>query len=254
MGLALFLAIASNSNEQSYSFLVVANAALMFPLFFLAVAIGAYIPWSVRPGRAFMRLTDRFFRSSDFLLSAVHDDPRRTEPRLQRWRDAFHAHEVATLPNKLGTWVPYLDDWGLASTSKEQVQPLVVSLQLLGNRMEQLLDERDNPHAPMLIQQLRDDFRGWQNGIRASMRRLTRGPAASDPKRLQSALDETLHKPEARVRDVLDIKPENRCSERDAESIYRLLGAYRGLSEALVDCVDNAAKIDWDPWRQERFA
>jgi len=254
LGLALFAVITSISNEQSYSFLSVANTALMFPLFFLLVAISAYIPWSTRPERVFMRLTDRFFRSSDYLLSAVHWDPQRADTRLQRWRNAFHAYEVATIPAKLGTWAPCLDDWVMAGASKEQVQAVVTRLQLLGSRMEQLLEERDNLDAPILIQQLRDDLRGWQNGIRSSMRRLTQGPAAVDQKSLQCALDNTLQKLEGRVRDVLDRESEDQFSEQDAESIYRLLGAYRGVSDALVSCVGNAGTIDWSLWRQERFA
>jgi hypothetical protein len=44
LGLAMFVVIASISNEQSYNFLSVATTALMFPLIFLIFAITAYIP------------------------------------------------------------------------------------------------------------------------------------------------------------------------------------------------------------------
>ena len=50
LGLAMFVVIASISNEQSYNFLSVANTALMFPLIFLIFAITAYIPFSPTPG------------------------------------------------------------------------------------------------------------------------------------------------------------------------------------------------------------
>ena len=75
LGLAMFVTIASISNEQSYNFLSVANTALMFPLIFLLLAITAYIPCSPRPERAFVRLLGRYFRSSEYLMSAMRWDP-----------------------------------------------------------------------------------------------------------------------------------------------------------------------------------
>ena len=59
---------------------------------------------------------------------------------------------------------------------------------------------------------------------------------------------------EARIREALDKAPEDRISDRDAENFYRLLGAYRGVSEALVEYAGNAGGIDWERWREERFA
>ena len=69
LGLAMFVTIASISNEQSYNFLSVANTAMMFPLIFLVYATTAYLPWSPRPERRFVRLLGRYFRSSEYLMS-----------------------------------------------------------------------------------------------------------------------------------------------------------------------------------------
>ena len=41
---------------------------------------------------------------------------------------------------------------------------------------------------------------------------------------------------------------------RDEEKFYRLLGAYRAVSEALVDYAGDTADINWARWREERFA
>jgi hypothetical protein len=40
----------------------------------------------------------------------------------------------------------------------------------------------------------------------------------------------------------------------DEQNFYRLLGAYRSTSEALLDFAQQAARVDWNPWYQERFA
>jgi len=252
-GLAMFVTIASISNEQSYNFLSVATTAMMFPLIFLVYATTAYFPWSPRPERRFVRLLGRYFRSSEYLMSTMRWDPARPTTRLERWKKAFHAREVATLPAKLGSWAPHLDNWALSSTSMEQVQTLMTSLQLLSHRMERLLGERDKPQAPFLVQQLLEDIRAWRIGIQTSFKRLAAGPAAGGTEVLRERLNQTLDKLEARIKEAVDNTPDAQYSERDAESFYRLLAAHRGVSTALVEYVDNAAAIDWAPWHEERF-
>jgi len=253
LGLAMFVTIASISNQQSYNFLSVANTAMMFPLIFLVYATTAYFPWSPRPERRFMRLLCRFFRSSEYLMSTTRWDPAHRTTRLERWKQAFHAREVATLPAKLGSWTPHLDDWALSSTSKEQVQTLMTSLQLLSYRMERLLGEREKLQAPFLVEQLLEDMRAWRIGIQASFQRLAETPAAVEQEVMRERLDRTLDELEARIKEVVDNIPDAQYSERDAESFYRLLGAYRAVSTALVDYAGNATAIDWSLWQQERF-
>lgn len=253
LGLAMFVVIASISNEQSYNFLSVANTAMMFPLIFLVYATTAYFPWSPRPERRFVRLLGRYFRSSEYLMSTMRWDPAHPATRLERWKKAFHAREVTTLPAKLGSWAPHLDNWALSSTSMEQVQTLMTSLQLLSYRMERLLGERDQPQAPFLVQQLLEDIRAWRIGIQTSFQRLAEGPAVGEQDVLRERLEQTLEKLEARIKEVLDKVPEAQYNEQEAENFYRLLGAYRGVSTALVDYADNATAIDWALWHEERF-
>ena len=56
------------------------------------------------------------------------------------------------------------------------------------------------------------------------------------------------------MRDTLDKTPDGQLSDRDEENFYHLLGAYRGVSEALVDYAGSSGGIDWARWREERFA
>ena len=71
---------------------------------------------------------------------------------------------------------------------------------------------------------------------------------------MRTRLDGFLEHMEARIKATLNKAAEGEFSDRDAENFYRLLGAYRGVSEALVEYAANAAGIDWAPWREERFA
>lgn len=253
-GLAMFVTIASISNHQSYSFLSVATTALMFPLIFLVLAITAYIPRSVRPERMFMRLLNRFFHSSDYLLSSMRRGPQQPLTRIERWKLAFHAREVATLPAKLNTWSPYLDEWVLSSNSKEQVMALINSLQLLGYHMGQLVAERNKPQAPLLLQQLAEDAHSWRAAIQGYLQWVARGPVVRDNELVDSGFDLHSGKLEQRISELLDNAPEAGYGDQEVENFYRLLGAYRGVSDALLDYAGNAGAIDWEPWHQERFA
>lgn len=52
-GLAMFATIAAISNQQTYSFLHVADTALMIALILLLLAVSAHVPYSPQPERAF---------------------------------------------------------------------------------------------------------------------------------------------------------------------------------------------------------
>ncbi len=252
-GLAMFVTIAAISNQQTYSFLSVANTALMFPLAFLLWAITSYIPFSPRPERAFLRLMGRYFRSGEYLLSTMRWDPERSPTRLDRWRRAFHSRELASLPKKLGAWAPHIDTKALPGTSPEQVQALVTNLQALTYRMHELLESRASPHADFFIQELLQDIRAWRLRVQDAFQRLSKDPASGSTERAHASLDEILERLETRVEETLDKASEGQFSAQDGENFYRLLGAFRGISEALVGYVDNAGAIAWARWREARF-
>ena len=58
---------------------------------------------------------------------------------------------------------------------------------------------------------------------------------------------------ESRIKKILDRIEDNQLSEIDKENFYRLLGAYRGVSDALLEYSGNAGLIDWTEWREARF-
>ena len=253
-GLAMFVVIAGISNEQTYSFLSVANTAMMFPIAFLIFVVTAYIPFSPRPERAVLRLLGRFFRSSEYLMSTLRWDPGRSPTCLDRWRKAFHAREVSTLPTKLGIWSPHIDTRVLPGTSPQQIQSLMTNLQVLSYRMQELLEAGGSPQAQLLVQVLLADFRAWRLRVQETFLHLSEDPAAGEQEAFRTRLADKMKHLEERIRDVLEETADGQLSDRDGENFYRLLGAYRGVSEALVDYAGSAGEIDWACWREERFA
>ena len=254
LGLALFITIAGIDNDQTYSFLSVANTALMFALLFLLLSITAHMPVSSRPEKAFLRLTGRFFRSCEYLTANMGRDSQQPESRLDVRRRAFHAHEISTLPGKLAAWGKFIDPKALPGTSPEQIQALVAALQTLARCMQELLGQRDRPQAQVLVEALSADIRAWRLEVKECLRKLSQEPAAGLREAFRSRLAEIMDHLEKRIMEILDKTPTGQFGERDGENFYRLLGAYQSVSEALVDCAGNAGAIDWTRWQEERFA
>jgi uncharacterized membrane protein YccC len=252
-GLVLFFVVTGISNDQTYSFLSWANTAMMFALFMLLAVITSYIPFSPRPQHAFLRLLGRFFQSSEYLVSTAHRDAQRPMSRLDRWRRAFHLREVSTLPRKLGAWARFVDGKALGGITAEQVQAAIACLQALAYRLQELVEAREHRQAKPLVQALSSDIGDWRlKGVEV-FQSLAADPGAGKDGVLQSRLDERLARVEQRVREALDRAPDGELSDQESQDFYRLLNAYRGVSEAVVGYAGVAGRIDWSRWREDRF-
>ena len=143
IGLAMFVLIAAIDNQQTYTFLQVANTALMLALGVALLWANAVVTTSPRPEKAFLRLLDRFFASCEYLVS-TRWAPGQQVTYLERWRRTFHANEIATLPAKLGPWSAGIDKT-LPGAAPHEMQAVVTSLQALAHRMQELIAARDLP-------------------------------------------------------------------------------------------------------------
>ena len=186
-------------------------------------------------------------------MSTLRWEPQRVPTHFERWRQTFHAQELAALPRKLGAWCRFINAKALPGTSPQQVQALVTSLQALSRRMQLLLEERGTPQAAFLVQQLFADLRAWRRGVQETLQGLSADPVAGEQEVFRAKLDRLLEHLEARVRETVDTAGAGQLRSQDAENFYRLLGAYRVVSEGLVEYAGSAGVIDWAGWREERF-
>ena len=253
LGLAMFVSIASISNQQSYSFLVVANTAMMFPVLFFILAVTAYIPFSPRPEVAFLRLLRRFFTSCQYLMSTMDKASQKSETYLSRQCKAFHTHKISTVPQKLGAWARCIDTKFLSDTSPQQIQAMVSGLQSLSFRVQALDKERDKPQSPFLVKELFEDVHTWCLRSKETFEHLSADPTSGEQAVFQMKLAQIMEQMDKRIKETLDQSDKGSLSSQDGENFYRLLGAYRGLSEAMVEYAGTSGGIDWAGWRQERF-
>ena len=250
----MLVVIAAISNQQSYNFLTVANTAMMFTLVFMIRIATANIPFSPLPEQVMLRLLRRFFRSSDYLLSDRYRHSADAPAWLARWKNDFHNRELASLPQKMGTWAAHIDPNALPGTTREQVQHLVSRLQILTYRLQELLEARKDPQSPELVQEFLGDFQDWRQRVQETLERLSLNPTSAEQAVLRGKLDKLVERLELRIREAMDNMPEASLDASEGEHFYRILGAYRGVSEALVDYAGSTDNIDWARWREERFA
>jgi uncharacterized membrane protein YccC len=253
-GLAMFASIMSVSNQQTYSFFVVSTTALMFPVLFIVLLITAYIPFSARPNKVILRLLRRYFRSCTYLL--LNRPSSEADEKGSWWvakRKAFHRQEVATLPGKLGPWVMFLDLKHIDGTTKEEVQRLLVNLQALSYRMAGLPERNERRPHPVTNHELYADFQEWSRKIQNTMGQLSKNPGISNDNQFGDQLSAMIHRMEQHITEAIELSDGDVPSQEKCIHDYHRLGAYRGLSEALVEYAGSAGAINWTDWKKERF-
>ena len=253
LGLVMFVTIAGISNEQSYDFLNVANTAFQFVFLFALLAFTAYIPVSQQPEKVVLRQLGRFFRSCEYLMTTMRWDITMTPTRLDRWRRAFHDREVETLPRKLAVWGKAVDTKALGGTSADQVLELTSNTQALAYRMQELMDAREAKQSALLVQEMLTDVRAWRLKVQDAFQGWSRDAEVAPAEVLRQRLTARLGDLERRIEETLNTIGEGKLSDQEREDFYRLLGAYRGLSEAALDYATTVDGIDWSRWRESRF-
>ena len=135
------------------------------------------------------------------------------------------------------------------------MQAFVSSLYDLAFRIKDLAEARDNPRAELIEESLRDELRDWHQVIESRLKRSADDPAqATEPSTgLRQRLAVRLARLEARMEELFAQSDKGESSAADRQSLYRLLGGYRGLSEAEIGAAQLAETINWAQWREARF-
>jgi hypothetical protein len=248
---AMFVMVISVKNEQTYDFLYVVNFGLMFVLALVAVWISGCFPFFLAPAQRVSRQLRRLFTSGEQLLSMEVASPGWP---LRGLRRDFHAREAATLPSKIGGWLQASPMNAMDEQFPKQAANFVDNLQLLSNHLRSLSALQDNAQTTALTKDLETDFDSWRGALAEILHGLAKGPIDADSDALRSRLDARMTAMEERIAQALNAAPlDSDASKVESEEMYRLLGAYRGLSQAIIDVVESGAQIDWDTLRESRF-
>jgi uncharacterized membrane protein YccC len=240
-------------NQQTYDFAMVANTTIYLLMVYLLLYVLSYMMGSPRPEKKVLSLLRRFFRSTEFLMSAVVREPGSKASALTQWKIAFYRHEMKSLPGKIGVWSKAIDQSKFSSNKPEQVQNLVTTLQGLVYRIENLLEARETGQAESLAREMQESVHAWRARIESLFVKWSGNPGIEPAVDLEQRLAAVLSVLEQRIDAIIAQPDRATLSEEDGENFYRLLGAYRGVSEAAVAYAGNAATIDWVDWNEEKF-
>jgi uncharacterized membrane protein YccC len=252
---ACFVALIPIQNEQTYSFAAYANSAVMLMLSLSLVIVTAWIPHSPLPEKQFLRLLARFFRHAEVLMSRLAPEHGRQQGLGRRWQEALYGGDLQALPQKLAALSPRLDYSALQGSSPGQVQELVTSLQSLAYRLQGLDEVRPDALENELVGELSEEVRAWRDVVTGQFARLGDDPTQPPdaPATLRARLDVRREKLEARVDETVGLARQRGATPADYETFYRLLGSFRGMSEAALAYWQLASDIRWAPWQEARF-
>jgi uncharacterized membrane protein YccC len=253
--MASFLIVISIDNQQTYSFSDYANDVVWIMLSLALAVSTAYFPASPRPEKVFLRLLRRYFRHAEFLISGLAPDGKQQKTITRRLKSLVYRNDLLKLPGKLAAYGKQIDYRVFPDNTPEQVQVLVASLYALGHRINDLVEARGYPQAERVQKHLLDDLRAWHQVIDARLQRRADDPTqyieptADVRKRLADRLDRL----EASIEELFAQTDKGELSTADYSNLYRLLGSYRGLSEAAIGYAQLSDGINWARWREARF-
>ncbi len=241
----------SIQNQQTYNFAAMANGYLFTLLGFVLVFFMSYMIRSPRPEKAVLHLLSRFFRSAELLISSPPSE--RASSVFRRTKIAFHRHEIRTMPSKLEAWFKAIDHKLFPSNQPEQAQALVTALRAISYRIEELLEVRGSKQSEHLARALGEDVAVWRQGIELTLREWVSRPETEVSPELRQRLANWLADLQEHVDSATGNLEHTTVGAEELESFYRVIGGYRGVSEALSAYAKVAGAIDWGEWREERF-
>lgn len=256
IGLACFVVVMAVDNQQTYSFITFANLGLGMALTVGFLTLTTYVPLSFRAEDRSIALIARWFRSASWLLGTLGTDAERAEQAQAlgfRARLGYHRRLIAQIPQQLATWSRMLSAAAVGSAGPAPMQMLVTTLQAMSMRIEDLLDTRDAPHSPAMARALAEAVREWRLVVRDMLARSAVEPGHLDAAELRARLDGKLLQIEGLMERAMDEDRDFLAHLTLNENSYRLLGAYRGLSERLVGFAQAAGEVDWSRLREPRF-
>jgi hypothetical protein len=103
------------------------------------------------------------------------------------------------------------------------------------------------------VRELLEDVRAWRQAIEVLFRGWAEELAAESAGKLEKRLEAKLNTMETLINETFDRIEPDKLNDEDYVNFYRLLGTYRGLSEALVGYAQLAEGVNWAQWEEARF-
>ena len=135
----------------------------------------------------------------------------------------------------------FIDYRTFPQNKPEVVQALNATIEVIALKLSLLVEARGSLQVEQLGRPLQADLRSWRTALEALFQRWAENPIAEPVDDLQERLTTF----ETRIAQTFAATGEGQVSDEAYENFYRLLGGYRGLSEAAVDYARLAHGFNW---------
>ncbi len=257
-----FTIVVSAENYQHYelehyiSYVLWIWLTLSIPI----VAKAIFTPW--RPDKLFLRLYDRFFYQAHLMISTNGPEGPRNQGMLYKFKMIFFQDDLTNLPRKCALYASEYDSFKLTPNSKTidpedvgttraKLEELLMSMFLLAYRVKGFVKVCQLPRMDAVMQQLAEEEREWYQLIEEWFEHYAKRPKKAPE--LTAHIPQRLAELESRVDDAFERIDKSAFSAEDSENFYRLMSAYRSLSDAIVSYARVAGNQDWPRWRELRF-
>jgi uncharacterized membrane protein YccC len=240
LGAAAFAVCLIIDNQQTYSFSRYVNFVFMI-MGGAAIAAGTKYMLQIltRPEKDYLRLHSRFFQRGKKVLS--RRGPHR-ETGKKHWLLSGYLKDLLGLPTKLAMTAKFIDYRAFPQIKPEAVQALTTGIEELALRINMLTQARGSFQGEPLGRQLQEDFQSWRTALETLFHRWGKYPITESAEDLQQRLTNI----ETRITQAFAAAGEGQVSDDETyENFYRLLGGYRGLSEAAIGYARLAHGFKW---------
>jgi hypothetical protein len=227
--------------------------AVLMVIIFLVYVVALRFPISFKHEHVIRRLLRRYFAAMDSLLDTIHVDRRFARSWWERQRRDWDMMQLRTIPAKLLPWVKFMPSEAVTPADKAELMAFIQSLAVLSMRLEDLREARGLRYSDAQIAALLGQLRGWREAMQSLVADLSKGQEGL----LHADYREKLDARMARIENILksEIAEAGSAPEsvEEGRSLYRLLAAFRGTSEALLRAMGCGAGVDWVRLREARF-
>jgi hypothetical protein len=239
LGAASFAVCLIIDNQQTYSFSSYVNFVFMI-MGGAAIAAGTkyMLQISTRPEKDYQRLRSRFFQRGETVMKRLGPD---WERGTQRWLLTGYLNDLLGLPPKLAMTAKFIDYRTFPQNKPEAVQALTTNIEVIALKISLLVEARGSFQVEQLGRPLQADFRSWRTALEALFQRWAANSIAEPADDLQERLTTF----ETRIAQTIAAAGEGQVSDEAYENFYRLLGSYRGLSEAAIGYARLAHGFKW---------
>lgn len=247
-GVVPFIMMTNIQNHQGYDFASFLNNAAAMAFGILFAAILSHFPYTTRPERVVVRLMSRYFGQAQKALARLEDagghragnDPQGALAAMQKDLD------------RIGGWSNSVDFAAMPEGMRQGVADIVVSLHAITARLRLLLATRreKEPTAPPV----RAALLRWNRAIAAVFGCWSdAGPQPGASCATPAQLETTRQSLETDLEALFACAPDGMVEDAQALAVYRRLGGYRAVYEAVARHAALVAAFDWERWSESRF-